>query len=124
MSQPIDLSRAEWTVMHALWEGAPATVREVLTRTEGRAAWAYSTVKTMLDRLVEKGAVAAEARGKSNCYRPLVERDEAQARAAESLADQAFGGGVGSLIHFLVERETLSDRERALLRQLLDEESA
>ena len=110
--------------MHALWEGAPATVREVLARTEGRAAWAYSTVKTMLDRLVEKGAVATRAQGRSNLYEPLIDRDAAQARAAEALADKAFGGGVGSLVHFLVEQEQLTESERTALRKMLAESEA
>jgi predicted transcriptional regulator len=115
------ISDAEWTALEALWKGAPATVREVLGRLEGGPGWAYSTVKTLLDRLVEKGVVAAEPAGLSKRYRPLVSRDEARRDAARALADKAFDGRIGSLVHFLLEEERLGPRERARLRAMLED---
>ena len=49
------LSKAEWQIMNALWQDNPATARELMERMPSRVNWAYTTVKTMLSRLVEKG---------------------------------------------------------------------
>lgn len=103
----------------ALWEGAPATVREVRERLTGEPVWAYSTVKTLLDRLVEKGVLEAETVGLSKRYRPGLTREAARRLATRDLAEKAFGGRIGSLLHFLLEDEQLTAKERERLRELL-----
>ena len=107
--------------MTAVWEHSPATAREVLERIPPETAWAYTTVKTMLARLVGKGALAAEKRGNTSVYTPLLTRDEARRSAWGSLLDRAFEGGVGSFVRFVAERQSLSSDERAELRRMLDE---
>ena len=56
------LSDSEWTVMTAIWERSPASVRDVLERIGPKTDWAYSTVKTILERLVEKKALRVRKR--------------------------------------------------------------
>ena len=51
------LTEPEWLVMNALWDKHPATVKDIVAQLSGKASWAYTTVKTMLDRLTEKRAV-------------------------------------------------------------------
>ncbi len=116
------LSDAEWTVMEALWEKAPASGREVSDRTHPTTAWAYTTVKTLLSRLVEKGAVAEEKRGNQSFFSPLVTRKEARRSAVRALLDRAFGGTFGSLLQHMVEDERLSAKDRARLTAMLREE--
>ena len=113
------LSGAEWKVMSAVWDRAPASVRDVLEALEGEADWAYSTVKTMLGRLVEKGVLAVQKRGNKSVFEPLVSRHEARRSALRTLAQRAFGGTFGSLVQHLLDDDKLSAVERDELRRML-----
>ena len=115
------LSDAEWKVMTAVWTSHPAAVRDVLEALPADTGWAYSTVKTMLARLVDKGALAMSKRGNTSLFEPLISRQEARRSAVRSLAEKAFGGAFGSLVHHLLDEEKLSGRERAELREMLRE---
>jgi predicted transcriptional regulator len=122
-------SDAEWIVMEALWRGAGpsrrerSSARDVIDRLGKRPGWAYTTVKTMLTRLVEKGAVTEERKGNVATYRPKVSRLAARKSAVKSLVERAFGGAYGAFVHHLVEGGPLSDPERARLRKLLGEDA-
>ncbi|MBE0536523.1 MAG: BlaI/MecI/CopY family transcriptional regulator, partial [Phycisphaerae bacterium] len=72
------LTDAEWQIMNALWKGWPATTREIAGRLPKDVKWAYTTIKTMLTRLAEKGAVAETKRGHVGVYEPLVSLGEAR----------------------------------------------
>jgi BlaI family penicillinase repressor len=114
------LSDAEWTVMNAVWQQAPATPRDVLERTEPATGWAYTTVKTLMERLVEKGALKSKKRANTRVYEPRVSRSEARLSALHDLVDRAFGGTFGSLVHFMVEEERLTEADRAELEQMIE----
>ena len=115
------LSDAEWKVMTAVWDGAPATARHVLEALEADTGWAYSTIKTMLDRLVEKGVLEGTLKGITTHYTPLISRDDARRAAAGALAERAFDGEVSSMLAFLVSNEKLSKKEREALRAMLEQ---
>ena len=115
------LSDTEWTVMNAVWQEHPASARDVLERVESRTGWAYSTVKTTLARLVEKGALAVRMRANTGRYEPLITRGQARRSALRNILDRAFDGTVGSLVQHLISEEKLSARERAKLAQVLAE---
>lgn len=117
------LSDTEWTVMDALWTRAGAsTARDVLGDVQATTDWSYSTVRTLLGRLVEKGAVADARRGNLLEYRPLVSASEARRSALRSLVDRAFGGRVATLVQHLTEDERLSTREREEIARMLAED--
>jgi BlaI family penicillinase repressor len=115
------LSDAEWTVMNAVWQRSPASARDVLGRVGAQTGWAYTTVKTMLERLAEKGALRARKQGNTSLYEPLVTREQARRSALRSLLDRAFDGALGSLLQHLVAEERLSRRDREKLARLLHE---
>ncbi|MDA8016212.1 MAG: BlaI/MecI/CopY family transcriptional regulator [Thermoanaerobaculia bacterium] len=120
--EPAQLSDAEWTVMDAVWKRGEVTVRDVLTDVQGETDWAYSTVKTLLQRLVEKGAVSREKRGNTSVFRPAVEQKAARGAALRALVRRAFDGTLGTLVHHLVADERLSRREREDLERILRDE--
>lgn len=115
------LSDAEWTVMNAVWLDAPATAREVLERTEDATGWAYSTVKTLLSRLVGKGALQERKRANTSVYSPRVSQDEARTSALHALVARAFDGTFDSLFQHLVAEEQLDPHDRARLAEMLRE---
>lgn len=115
------LSDAEWTVMNALWEKSPASARDVLENCQEETAWAYSTVKTLLGRLVDKGALAERKRANTSLYEPLVTQTEARRSALRSLVDKAFDGAFGPLLQHMVSDEKLPKSDRRELNTILEE---
>ena len=111
------LTEAEWQIMNALWEGWPATARQIADRLPEEVNWAYTTIKTMLTRLADKKAVKEAKKGNVGIYEPVLTRSDARRKAVTTLLDQAFDGAFGPLMHFLVEDEKLSAKEK---RQLLE----
>jgi len=120
----LQLSDAEWKVMHAVWSRTPATARDVLDELEGETGWAYTTVKTMMTRLVEKRALKTRMRGNTSVYEPALTRDRAQRSALRALVDKAFGGALGPMVHFLVADEKLSKKERREILRRLEEQGS
>ncbi|MBL9148994.1 MAG: BlaI/MecI/CopY family transcriptional regulator [Phycisphaerae bacterium] len=122
------LSDAEWTVMTAVWAVAAeqdvVTARDVHARIGDSAEWAYTTVRTLLARLVEKGALTESKRGNQCTYVARISREDARSTAVRSLVERAFEGTLGSLLQHLVAKERLSKRDRAKLLELLDADAA
>ncbi len=123
------LTDAEWKVMDAVWTeasdgesvGSSVTARSVLDRVRNDTDWAYTTVKTIMSRLVDKGVLDARMRGNTSVYSPRVTREESQRSEVEGVLDRAFGGTLAPFMHFLVSGRDLSDSEREALRRALDE---
>jgi BlaI family penicillinase repressor len=118
----VRLTDSEWQIMNALWQGHPATAREVADRLPDDIRWAYTTIKTMLSRLVTKQAVSERKQGNASIYEPLVTRERARHSAVRSLLNQAFDGAVEPMLHFLARDRKLSERQRRELARLLREE--
>ena len=78
-------------------------------------------MRTILTRLVEKGAVGEAKQGNRSLYEPLVSRDDARQTAVRSLLDKAFDGAFGSLFHYLAKDDDLSAEDRARIERLLRE---
>jgi BlaI family penicillinase repressor len=117
------LTESEWQIMNALWKHHPATARELIEYLPEGIQWAYTTVKTLLTRLDAKGAVSERKRGNTSVYEPLVSREKARRSALSSFLDRAFDGAVEPLMHFLVEDQKLSEKQRQELIHILQEES-
>jgi len=116
------LTNAEWKLMNALWKGSPAAAREIEQRLHPDTRWAYTTIKTMLARLVAKGAVSEHKRGNLSFYEPVLTRRRARSTALKLLMENAFEGAFGPLMHFLLDEEKLSASERRHLGALLEAE--
>jgi BlaI family penicillinase repressor len=117
----VQLSEAEWKIMNRVWADSPVTARGVLEAVEQETGWAYTTVKTMLGRLVEKGALKERKRSGASEYEPRISKTKARATALHALLDRAFGGALGPMMSHLVEKEKLSKKDRAALERLLRE---
>jgi BlaI family penicillinase repressor len=116
------LTDAEWMLMNCLWQKYPATAREIADLLPHTNDWAYTTIKTMLNRLVEKGVLSESKQGITSVYAPLVTKRAARASALKTLANHAFDGAFGPLVHFLIEDKKLSSREKKRLIEMLHEE--
>ena len=117
------LTQAEWQIMKVLWKKHPATAREIMTRLPKGVSWAYTTIKTMLARLVEKKVVSESKSSNTSIYKPLLSQRKARLIAFRSMLDQAFDGATDPLLHFLLEEKQLSAKQKKELVKILRNES-
>ena len=106
MPKPLpSISDAEWQVMEVVWAHAePITANEIVARLESSTAWKDKTIKTMLNRLVKKGALGYEAEGKRYLYKPRLPRDKARKGAMDHLVSTFFGGSASGAVLALLEQ--------------------
>ena len=119
MATTVGISEAEWQVMDAVWAGAPVTANEIVERLAGRADWNPRTIKTMLNRLVRKGALGFQAEGKRYHYEPKVSRAECVRAQSRSFLSRVFGGATGAALLHFVEEHDLTPEEIEQLKQVL-----
>lgn len=121
MSTQPPISETEQAVLKVLWDRGPGPVREVLTALgEQGHSWAYTTVQTLLTRLMAKGYVAADRSGPAHVYRAAVSRGELLQQRLSDLADTFCEGIASPLMLALVEGSAFTPEEIARLRELLD----
>ena len=119
MANDIRISEAELDIMAVLWAEAPLSATDIAARAPARRAWSATTVKTMLSRLVDKGALATTSQGRRFLYRPLIERDRLAQAQAGRLVDRLFGGRVSPLVAHLAERRDIEPEDLAALERLI-----
>ncbi|WP_133365142.1 BlaI/MecI/CopY family transcriptional regulator [Qipengyuania sediminis] len=112
------ISDAEHAVMEALWDKSPLTAAEVCERVCEERDWSMPTVKTLLSRLVTKGAVETAAEGRRFLYTPTIARAEYAGGESRRLVDRLFGGRPASLFAQLAESEALTDADLADLAEI------
>lgn len=116
------ISEAEQAVMEVLWRDSPLSAADVAERVDSSRGWSDRTVKTLLSRLLAKGALAHEEEGRRYLYRPAVAREDYVAQESGRLISRMFGGRVTPLVAHLAERDLLTPRDieeiEALLREL------
>lgn len=115
------ITDAEHAVMESLWDRPRQTAAEVCEDVCAARGWSLATVKTLLSRLVQKGAVAAEPDGRRFLYSPLIAREDYVGGESRRLVDRLFGGSAASLVAHLAESEALSEDDLAEIEALLKE---
>jgi BlaI family penicillinase repressor len=119
-SETREILETEWDLLEALWTTGRGTAREITEAVAPRRRWAYSTVKTMLDRMVDKGLVKGRQVGTVWEYTPAVPRQKAQRWAWRRFVDMAFGGAVSPALGFAAKQARLTKEQREELQALLN----
>ena len=113
------ISSAEHEIMEVLWRESPLSAAAVSARVSAEKDWSIRTVKTLLSRLLAKGALVHEEEGRRYFYRPAFAREDYVASESRRLLDRLFGGRVTPLVAQLAERDALSPRDIAEIEALL-----
>jgi predicted transcriptional regulator len=113
------VSDAELQVLQLLWDEAPLGATDIAERIGPSNSWSLATVKTLLSRLLAKGAIAADADGRRFHYRPAIGRDEVAGKQAGRLVERLFGGRVSPLVAHLAEQGDLDPEDLAELEALI-----
>ncbi|KAA2285682.1 BlaI/MecI/CopY family transcriptional regulator [Arenimonas fontis] len=117
----MQISEAESLVMEVLWERAPRSAEDVMAELAASRDWREGTVKTLLNRLLRKGAVRAEKDGRRYLYHPLISREDWVTGQSRHLLDRLFDGRLAPMVAHFSRSKALSRKDIAELRKLLEE---
>lgn len=120
-SEPPRISDAEWTVMRAIWSRGEASATEVVETLEGQTSWSPRTVRTLLGRLVKKGALGFREQGREYVYQPLIDERSTELEASRSFLDRVFDGKLAPFLATFVESGNYSADDIAALKRIVEE---
>ncbi|MFT3729737.1 MAG: BlaI/MecI/CopY family transcriptional regulator [Terricaulis sp.] len=115
------ISDAESLVMEALWRESPLTAEEIAAAVGPEQNWSDKTVKTLLNRLLTKKAIAAARDGRRYLYSPLVARADYIQDESRGLIDRLFDGKLAPLVSHFAETNQLTADDIAELKRLIGE---
>ena len=123
-SDEIQISESELEVMKVLWQSAgPLSAGEIIEALTARTLWKPKTIQTMINRLVSKGAIAADRSGGRNfTYQAQVAEEAYKLKVSEHLLDKLYEGSMNSLVAQFVRQKKISPEEKEALRRLLEED--
>jgi len=114
------ISTAEFEVMKVVWARPPVAAQDICHALEQDFHWSPQTVKTLLGRLVKKGALAFTKTGKSYLYEPKLAREACLAAESESFLQRCFGGALDAMVMQFAQSKQLSDRDLNDLKRILN----
>lgn len=117
----MNISAAESVVMEVLWRKHPQSAEDIVTALQGKQTWEAPTVRTLLNRLLKKGAITAAKEGRYYLYRPLIERDEYLFTESSGMIDRLFAGRVAPLVAQFSGHRKLSKKDLDELKHLIEE---
>jgi len=123
MPQVPQISDAEWEVMKAVWDHGSLTAGDVVEKVSAEHEWAPRTIKTLLNRLVKKGAVGVEVDGRRYLYRAKVNREACVRKETRSFLSRVFNGAVAPAVVHFIEQGKLTPDEIRQLKETLDREA-
>lgn len=115
------ISSAESQIMEALWRRSPLGADEIVAEVGPAQSWGEATVKTLINRLLKKKALASERVEGRVRYRPLVSRADYVTGESQGLLDRLFGGELAPLVAHYAKHRALSPEEVARLKRLIAE---
>lgn len=121
MANRVQISDAEWDVMEVVWATEACAAAHVIAQLSATHDWNHRTVRTLLARLVEKGALEYEVDGPRYIYRAVVSRQECVRQESRTFAEKVFGGNLTELLVHFVKDAPLGPDEIAEIRKMLDE---
>lgn len=119
MKGNISIAETEWKVMELLWKEQKLTIGDIKKGLED-TGWSDSTVKTLVRRLVQKGAVKADDSLGQFRYSPMVSEGECKRKETKNLIDRIYNGSVKMLMANLVSDSNLTEEEAEQLFEIID----
>lgn len=117
----MSISASESVIMKALWKQSPLTAEEIAAKVARKQKWTEATVRTLINRLLTKKAIAAKKDGRKYLYRPVMKRADWVEEESEGLLERLFDGKLAPLVTHFSERKKLSPEDIAELKRLVAE---
>jgi BlaI family transcriptional regulator, penicillinase repressor len=119
-AEPIAISEAESVVMQVLWDRGALPTDDIIAAVR-HARWSESTVKTLLNRLLNKGALSADKDNRRYVYSAELSRNEWLATESHGFLDRVFGGRVAPLVSYFSQQKGLKKDDIDELKRLIKE---
>lgn len=119
MATNLEITNAEWRVMRVIWTLGETTSNQVIEILQTKTDWKPATIKTLLRRLVEKGALTASRQGRAFIYRAVVGEQMMMDQSADQFFDSICGMHIGSTLAHEIKKRTLSKHDIQELQQIL-----
>lgn len=107
--------------MEVLWQRSPLSTPDIVGALSEKRGWAPRTIRTLLARLVRKGALALAQDGRRHVFRPKVDRESSVRRESRSFLERVFGGEPASMLISLVRQTELTSEQIQELKSILEE---
>jgi BlaI family penicillinase repressor len=114
-----ELTEAEWTIIKAVWSSEPCTAPDIQQALAKKTMWTYSTVRTIMDRMVAKSLLAAEKVRNITLYRSAITRQQAQRSELLYALKHAFNGALTPMLQCLLDTGNLSEAELDEIESLI-----
>ncbi|PCJ25562.1 MAG: hypothetical protein COA96_06995 [SAR86 cluster bacterium] len=118
----LQISDAEWEILKVIWDISPATVNDISDMLVESKQWHPKTVRTMLNRMVNKGVLDKTNEQGMYQYFPLHDKEELIKQASESFLERVFNGALTPMVAHLVKQRPLTSQERKELLDILNDE--
>ena len=118
-SKPVELTEAEWTIIKAVWEDEPCTAPAIQEALSNETGWTYSTVRTLMDRMVGKGLLTAAKKRNVTLYKSAVTRRQAQRGELLYALKHAFNGALAPMVQCLLDTKDISGTELNKIKKLI-----
>jgi predicted transcriptional regulator len=115
------ISEAESVVLEVLWANSPLATEDIVAALKSQRHWREPTIKTLLSRLLKKGAISAEKDGRRYLYAPVLQRESWLSRESEGLLARLFGGRVAPLVAHFSKHKKLTKKDLVDLKRLIEE---
>ena len=115
------ISDAEWQVMKVLWAKSPITANEIVDRLSDATSWKPKTIRTLINRLVTKNAIAFDKQGRQYLYYPLLEEAASVRAETQSFISRIRTSTLKPMLAAFLEDENLSKEEIEELKTILEE---
>ena len=114
------ISESEWEIMNVLWDKAPQTANDIILSLQESTDWKPKTIRTLLDRLVQKDVVGVNKDQRVYTFYPLYSQEECQRAETKSFINRIYGGTMKSMLVQFIHEDTLSDDDINELRTILN----
>jgi predicted transcriptional regulator len=121
LKPPPRISTAESQVMEVLWEASPRSSEQIVEALTPHPDWTEGTVRTLVQRLLKKGAIGAQAEGRRFLYSPAVSRADYVAAESRGVLDRLFGGDLLAMVVHFAERENLPPEQIEQFKRIVGE---
>ncbi len=120
MAEKPKISEAEWEVMKIVWAKPASNAKQIVDELGEKKSWNHRTVKTLLSRLVKKGALSFETDGNRYLYKANFEKDDIVQVESQSFVNRVFDGLALPMLAHFVSSSKMSQEEIQELKRILE----